>query len=335
MRQSVLYGAGISLVFVPVIAYLFYSVPLADLYENLIYIPSKIYPAVRSTPFPGRDAIPDPGISAFAVYAPFIVVGCVLVFELLRAIKKGGLQNAGEPNNGGMMISLVLTTCLLFTIKGIVRVSYFHLVPAIVLSVILLAIYIPRAMQKTRASRFLLMPGLAIAFALLISPAWAGLADFSNGMKDLMSDHSAVSERCRVPVLPRMRCANLDNDYLLAAQQVRKATQANDKIYVGTTRHDKLFVNAVTFYFVAERLPATKWYDLHPGVQTQERVQIQMIQQMRAAPPKMVVLDSRWNDVHEPNDSRFANGSKLLDEYLSANFAEIGRFGTVHVLAPR
>jgi len=335
MRQCVLYAAGISLVFVPVIAYLFYSVPLVDLYENLIYIPSKIYPAVRAIPFPGRDAIPTPGIAAFVVYAPFMVVGCILLFELIGARKKGKSHDNVEPDNGWMLISLVLTTCLLFTIKGMVRVSYFHMIQAVVLSVILMAIYIPRALQKTRAARFVLLPGLAIPFALLISPAFAGLTDFSNGMKELMSGHSEVSDRCRSPVLPRMRCANLDNDYFLAAQKVRAATQVDDKIYVGTTRHDKLFVNAVTFYFVAERLPATKWYDLHPGVQTQERVQLQMIQQMRDSPPKMVVLDSRWDDVKEPNDSQLSNGSKLLDEYLNANFEEIRRFGTVRVLAPR
>lgn len=336
IRQIIIYGAGTLAVFAPIMAFLLYTVPLADLYENLIYIPSKIYPAVRSIPFPKLHALLALDIPAFVVYVPFILVVSISITELYtKAKKKKTTFRTSDGNESWVLIPMILITCLLFTLKGMVRVSSFHMIQALVFSVILLAAYFPRINWKSKPDKFVLLPSFLLATALLASTTFSGAIETVDGAFKIIGGKSNVIANCTNPVLPRMRCVGIDNDYLSAAKVVMKKTQPNDKIYVGTTRHDKLFANAVTFYFVAERQPAVKWHDLHPGVQSQERIQLQMIGQMRESPPKIVVLDSRWDDAEEPNDSRLANGSKLLDSYIQANYKETQRFGTVQVLEPR
>lgn len=333
VRQIAVFGAGTLVVFVPVMAFLFHTVPTADLYENLIYIPSKIYPAVRSIPFPKGHALSTLEISAFSVYVPFIVALGVLASELVNKFGGAGFF-CRKPNDGWVLVPILLITCVLFTIKGMVRVSFFHMIQAIVLSVILLTIYLPRVHWKKAVGKFFITPCFLLSMTLLIGPTVLGARDVVVGALNVVNGTSPVVANCVKPELPRLRCVGIDSNYLAAAKFIMQKTKPDDRIYVGTARHDKLFANAVAFYFAVERLPAVKWYDLHPGVQSQERIQMQMIDQMRAFKPKIVVLDSQWDNAQEPNDSRLANGSKLLDEYIRKNFVEVQRFGTVQVLEP-
>jgi hypothetical protein len=60
-----------------------------------------------------------------------------------------------------------------------------------------------------------------------------------------------------------------------------------------------------------------------------------MIREMTSAPPRFIVLDSRWDGVREPNRSAVSSGAMMLDEFISSKYSEVARFGPIRVLGPR
>jgi hypothetical protein len=337
-----LYGLGILSIGLPVAGFFWATVPVSDLYENLIYIPSTVYPEVRALPWPAPKLLGSifahpKEAAALAVYVPLIVCCAALGFEVYRRGPRGRC-GAGETadDTRSFLAMLIALTGLLFMIKGAVRVSNIHMVQALVLAVILIPTLLAAAWRGGRWAKvigaFLLVPVLVITL-LLSGPGFRvaaqGLTGTVNG-----TGRSLVA-RCTSPLLPTLRCVDAGPNYVEAARFVMSHSSAADTIYVGTGRHDKLFVNAVAFYFLAERMPATKWYELHPGVQTQLRIQEVMIREMTSAPPRFIVLDSRWDGVREPNRSAVSSGAMMLDEFISSKYSEVARFGPIRVLGPR
>jgi hypothetical protein len=85
-------------------------------------------------------------------------------------------------------------------------------------------------------------------------------------------------------------------------------------------------------YFLSERPAATKWHELHPGIQTTAPIQQQMIAEFETRKLRVMVLNSEWNGVSEPNASALSSGVTLLDDYIRANFSEVARVGGASLL---
>jgi len=340
--QTGAYTAGIFLVIAPVATLLLYAVPLQDLYENLIQIPAKVYPAVRSLPFPRLQRLIVGGrfhpsvLSDFSVYLPFLsaIWATVVEARYIQQLRNKGISYAQLLTSGSALILLLVVTDLFFILKGIVRVSTIHMVQSLVLSIMLLAIGTTRLDWRSKYERCLFAPWLAVAIILIALPTLFGGDKVINGIRDIASGSDNLISRCKTPILPRLRCVSADKDYLLAARFVKTQSNENDLVYVGTNRHDKIFVNAIAFYFMAERCSITKWHDLHPGIQTALDVQRAIVTEMQAVPVRFLILDSRWDNVEEPNDSRISTGVTILDEYIQTHFEEVQRFGSVHILSP-
>ena len=337
VMQVFVYVVGSLVVAAPVAALLFHAVPLADLHESLIRSPSAIYPAVRALPFPGFAEFPRglrdlENLGLFVVYVPFLVVFWTVALEFMQL---RGNPPTAQRRAQGILIPVLVATCLLFTVKGLVRVSALHMVQSLVLAVVLLAIGLARVGWRPGRSRGLLVPVVLLVSILLAGPLVIGLRHVATGVAQLAGATDGFMRQCIDPPLPRLKCVNSDRDSLLAARFVMAHSRSDDPIYVGTGRHDKLFISGLAFYFMAERRPVTKWYELHPGVQTGADVQREMLREMQQTPPALVILDSRWDAVQEPNASRVPSGVVLLDDYLRARYREVQRYGSVRILAPR
>jgi len=207
------------------------------------------------------------------------------------------------------------------------------MVQSLTLSVPLILISLSRRNWKNRPKTILILISLIPSLALLVSLSIPGFKTTKDGIKELAFSKANLITRCTNPSLPTLRCTSTDHDYINAAIYVREHTTSDDRIYVGVGRHDKIFINAVAFYFFSERQPVTKWYELHPGIQTQARIQAEMISEMENNPPKMIILDERWDKVEEPNLSKTSSGVNLLDDYLKNKYAEKIRFGPIRILA--
>ena len=84
------YVAGVLIVLVPVFGLFLHAVPVGDLYECLIETPLRIYPRVRSTPFPRIGDLTAAGVwqpenlFPFVVYLPFLVSIWVVALAVRR-----------------------------------------------------------------------------------------------------------------------------------------------------------------------------------------------------------------------------------------------------------
>jgi hypothetical protein len=119
------------------------------------------------------------------------------------------------------------------------------------------------------------------------------------------------------------------------ARHLLDHTAPGRTLYVGTGRHDKLLMNDVVLYFLSGHRAATKWHELHPGVQTTEAVQREMIGELERRQPAWVVLNTQWDDVAEPNESARSSGVRLLDEHLARTYRPVLRQGSFTLLEPR
>lgn len=346
------YWGGILSIGIPVAAFFLYHVPLHDLYENLIYIPSVIYPRVRRLPWPGVTEAQEIaaymanvsefplrtliwGMREFVVYVPFLVATPSLLISAQKLYRSR--QDGAGADATCSFILLASALSLLMTLKGTVRPSPHHLAPAVALAVPAGLLMIRQALPTINIMGRLLTICLALASLPLTATCVAGYLFVSDGLFS-PSDKDTFSERCLHPALLRLRCVMgyaSRGRYAHAVDFIQQLTHPGDNIYVGAGRHDRIFASAVMLYFLADRPPATKWYELHPGVQTRTETQLHMIEELRRMQPGVVVLDTAWDRVSENNGSSQSSGVHFLDEWLGECYTEAARIESVRILAPR
>jgi hypothetical protein len=117
-----------------------------------------------------------------------------------------------------------------------------------------------------------------------------------------------------------------------AIRFLQERTKPGDYVYVGLGRHDKIFINDVAIYFLSQLRPATKWYHFDPGLQTSEPVQREIIGELERNRPRFAVLESQWDNAHEPNASALSSGVLMLDDYIRGHFKAVTKFDTVSIL---
>jgi hypothetical protein len=326
---------------VPVVVLLLVFVPAHDLYYGLLYVPARIYPKVRALPFPhlrevlhGLDPLrhlttpPALGDAEYnIVWFPPIAVAMSLVWfvPVLRKRELPRFQVTGY-------LALFLLTALLF-LKGIVRVAPLHMLQAVVPAIVLLGCSLARWQRVHGAARA----------ALGFSGVWLAICVVAASHRDVNTLRANVlrlrnaegresfAALCHPPAgLRGARCLELGDEEAQAILYVERHTEPDDKIYVGAMRHDKLFANDIAFYFFSARESATKWHDLHPGVETTAPIQRQMISDLEHNHAAYVIREPE--DTVEPNGSNVSSGVRLLDDYIEQNYRPERSFGEIEIL---
>ena len=123
-----------------------------------------------------------------------------------------------------------------------------------------------------------------------------------------------------------------DDDRTAAIQFIQQNTSPEQRTFIGLARHDKIFANDVSAYFLTNRLPATKWHHFDPGLQTSTEIQNEIIANLEASKPQYIWIESTWDGMREPNDSAKSSGIKILDEYIANYYQRFQTFGTISIL---
>lgn len=342
------YAAGILLLGVPVAAFFLAKVPLRDLFENLIAIPVTIAMHAHRQNGSGFSATSqflaelqqgeDFFHSAigyaftFSVAIPFIIAISALAAAIIGLRRNKRDKLGAAPAAPFLLLASVL--CLLLAIKGLVRVNPVHMVQSLALAVPIALIFMRHLQPLPLATKALACAPAAVACALMVLMGTAGALDVYYGTRELFSENNFFT-RCKNPVSPRLRCVKAISPeterYALLAHFLLQNTAPHETIYVGAGRHDRIEQNGVLLYFMAARLPATKWAALHPGVQTSADIQQRMIEDMRRTPPRFLVLDSAWDE----NAADAPEGAHLLVAWLAECHTEATRIESVRILAPR
>lgn len=301
-----LYTLGCAGAFLPFALLFLSSAPLSAMIGDVIGLSSGGYVEMRRLPWPDVTQIAASPDRA-AVYLPFVAL--IFVVATLRS------QNSRrDPRLVGFLV-LFSSLDLAFILKGVVRVSVMHMLMAIVVSVLLLAVLVhvwlreQHALRRIGASAVLVIVSLLAVFTLPVRLAELGRPNSPRWSPD-SADH-------------------LPPPYGEAARFIASQTPPDERIFVGRTHHDRLPHNALGMYVATDRLPATHWHQFDPGLQTAAATQKAIVGELERGRVRWLVLDSREDSEREPNGSATSSGAFLLDHYISAKYAKVRDWGVV------
>ncbi len=135
--------------------------------------------------------------------------------------------------------------------------------------------------------------------------------------------------------LERMRCLIVSDAERQAVRFVLSNTTPGQPIFVANGQNDKTFANDNSLYFLTGRLPASKWYHFDPGLQSTETIQDEIIRDLEEEKPPLIVIDTEWDNVDEPNNSAKHSGVKSLDNYIDKHYQEVAEMDPYKILRRR
>jgi len=331
-----IYVSGILIIALPVMILILRAVPLQDLVDIFIVFPRSIYPAFRSLPPPSLF-YGDAALRAFfylpiCVYlASFLWLGAQLIRHKTKLIEQS------KP------LFLLVLGVLFFT-YGSVRVTRGHLAPTFIISAILFSWLVFSFVEEVRrtlkrrpiqavrsAVNLTYLFAVMLVVLLLLSPTFSAL---NPAQRVLGGGSTGLVALDMNPGRGTYENAAEARNLADAVAFIQAHVPKNQTIFVGNTQHERILLNNVILYFLAERASATKYYDLHPGVATTAEVQNRIINDIAAHDTKYVVLCSAGYTVSsEPNQSRYPSGVKNLDNFIRANFVPVKRYGEFTIYA--
>jgi hypothetical protein len=326
VRLGLLYAAGLAIPTLPVAVWYASTSALGDFFFDIVYFPMDFYARTRSLPFPPLNTLRLSTVREFAVYLPIVI----WVVAAISLFWRDAPMQAAETRDTRWAVGQLLVLAPALYVKGLVRVSPIHMAPSIILSVILLFV---TATPRDHAGR-LARGSVAVAFILTaictVVPLRGALSQLAENVRWVSGPGRRSCEA--PPGLNRIRCFEIGAERTDAARYVQQLTKSDDYIFVGAGRHDKIFLNDIAFYFVAERLPATKWYQFDPGLQTSASIQSDIIAELKDKRPPVIVLETQWDSVMEPNDSALSSHVVLLDNFISQAYRVVKTFGSIRIL---
>ena len=332
--------AGFALIALPVLGAFVAKGMIGDLVFDIITYPSEYYHKTRSLPFPNFWQVKRKPLDG-VVYLPPALILLISGIIASRYRDRGlddGHSGVAKP---WVEVVLIALSCVYFA-KGLVRTSSIHMSLAIITTITLTAIGSTHIMRQGLIRRVMPVTALILVAVFTVlaikDNAAAVKRDFGVMLADVVQS-DAVSPPPWLPAacrgltgLETKTCFSLDSDHLRTLEFLKARTRPGDFIYIGLGRHDKIVINDVALYFLADLRSPTKWHHFDPGLQTSAAIQQEMIGELRRNPPHYVVLESQWDQVIEPNASAQSSGVVMLDEYIRRNFRPVATFGAISVL---
>jgi hypothetical protein len=341
IKAPVIYSAAASIVIMPLLVYFCCIVSIKELFYDLFWFPLRIFPQYRALPFP--PLVPDgfhfgDGIASlwltlksmttnlhYYMPIPTIIVGIVIIIigyfrrlsESFKAIRFKWL----------VLILFSFLSLFLFN-QARVRTDPVHIIPTLLTSVVTAAIIFSLLFQLVHNHKFIRLAietvTLLVFFVIIFKP----LISRFNSIKNELAEKNYLVIDC-----PRSRGIHLNEnrrEYIEAVHFIMDHTAPEENIFVGNCRHDCIVKNDLLFYFLTDRLSATKYAELHPGLATTSEIQKAIINSLERQGTRYAVLFEY--EMSESNASVISSGVHDLDFYLKRNFAPCRTFGTCEIL---
>ena len=321
---------GFLCVALPLLLFLWHSGALPHLQYQCFTFVREHYRGGRALPFPG---LTREHWEQTALLLPLIIPPCTLAYlGWLYTKRRLDLLSL----RAGYLLPLSLLS-LLYAIKGSVRVDFSQMLPANVAVLLILGVLVDDPLLGSFRRRSAI---IALAFACLCCfRVWLTSLRTAQHRKTLVLQRllrgSSPEETawCATPSpMTRGFCFSMDSDHGVVVQYLLEHTQPGSALYVGLPRHDIVYAGDNLTYFAAGAVPAVKWSDFEPNLQTRADIQEQMIASIDAASPPYVVETAAFASSHEPNDSSVSSRTFLLDGYLQQHYRPMGTYGALTLL---
>jgi hypothetical protein len=322
------YLLGFALLTVPAAIYYFSVASAAPLLHDILLYPSKYYRRDRSLPFPRTRRLENLGI-----YLPIIIAGFSLyALVKVRFGRSGdGVHGVREVPQARQWQGYLLMFGLLLSVmylKGLVRVSLIQIYLAIIPSLLLIAVLFER---RSHFSRPVQVSISCLMWLSLVAAMWSSIQEIEAQHAEHVSAETKKSWCTLTNPLTEGYCFLPEEDRIHAIEFIASHTQPGQPLYSGLKHHDRVYANDNLIYFATQRLPVTRWSHFDPDLQNHDDIQRQMIQEMQRNPPPIILLDSEFDLMREPNGSARSSGVKLLDTYIEDHYQPSETFGAMSI----
>lgn len=295
----------------PILAYYVLKSSIKFIIDDLLLIPLA-YQKGRVLHYPAlsRDSLP------FYVFPMVSLTGGITSIFLIKR------KTDNTTAYGLLIISLFGIACLN---QVRVRSDMIHLLPAALSSFItapVLIYLLPKIF--TLSSRAYRAISIMIVLGFCIT--------FYNSVKfieTLVSRINGYVIEVVNPEIERAKYSVLSSEVKNVVLYIKANTSENDYIYVGVKNHDKFISNDPLIYFLSGRACPSRYQEMSPGAQDTAKIQQEMVNDLKARPPRIVVLDPRW--MKEPNVSSIDKNFNIMDDYIADNYEFEKRIGMYEV----
>lgn len=307
--------------------------PGREIWGDLVVYPLTKLHAVRRLPYPpllSRRPAGDESLLSYLdavafpwvrFYLPLIALAAAATSLVMSVTRRKERWRRPEI---GALVPIVVVAGGLFCL-ALARPDAIHLLPVALFASLL-------AMAAVGGTTGRLRQAAALVFVGILASAFVFGVGSRTNLKEALT--SGWPRPCPAGP-PAGGCVPLDPDQVAAVDYVRARAAPGERIFVGNSRSDKIFITDVLFYFLAERQSATRYHDLAPGVATTAPIQREIVAELESHQVRYVVLVSRFDGVNEPNASATSSGVRILDDYIHTTFVPEQTFGGYTVLRRR
>jgi hypothetical protein len=274
------------------------------------------YPPLSGPDFRGRD-------EWLRFYLPILTFAVGGLLFLWRGVTSAqARQSAAKDGAAPAALALVIFGALCFN-QALSRYDLIHVTPASI-AALLVAFAVAGQAKGFFQARWVLIVGAALSIVL----TWLYFFPSAKTLREYTANWEPW--RCHSEIA-KAACVALDPNQAQAVEYIQANTRPGTPLYAGNTVHDKIFANDAGFYFLADRPPATRYHELHPGVVTSQPVQAEMTASLEHNQPPYIVEYAMWES-DEPNASAKSFGVHVLDEYIAAHYTLVNQYGPYVIL---
>lgn len=325
-RVTVFLGSLIATV-LPFYGYVLFRSGINELWEQVVIFPATVLHQTRWRPYP--PIIPRRIASAIAAgaferayrrivpwlqfYVPLAGYAAALGHYGLMGIRKRMSFNTQEVT----VIAAAVIGLLLFA-QALSRYDFIHVMPTSIISAIII-IYLFKLILNyidVNIAKYLITFLMFVFGCMYMGLPAKTLIDSCRGY---------LLTNC-YSTLWTASCVYINKNHEDAIKYIKNNVYKGESIFVGNTRHDIIFGNDVSFYFLSECPCVTKYHMLHPGVATTYTVQKDIVYDIELKETRFIVLVD-YPVRNEPNASSTSSGVHLLDKYIRSNYLRVAEFG--------
>lgn len=278
--------------------------------DQALLFPSLIQRDQRLLPFPAFMSLwstsTDPARWLLTWLAPTILCLALALIGIWRHLL---------PERTLLVVTITGPLSGLLLLQAFARVDLVHAAPSLIFVAITLSA----------------IGGAVLSKRNVAAQASSGFAVAAFALCSVIQLSNYFYPRAVVACLYNNNCMRTAPDQNATLDFMNRAFAADEPIFIGNRRHDRIHVNDALLYFRMNRPIPTKWNEMHPGEVTTAEVQSQIVQQLEDQQVRVAILVDIPSG-QEMNASAESSGVFILDTYLFSRFSSIWREGRYTVL---
>lgn len=315
LKSLLYYILGTSLIFIPLLLYFLINVKSDELINQLIYFPMNDFSNARELGLPNfidllsLNSIKDIVVGlweSLLFYFP-VLIG---IYTFIRII----LNFKSISNDTKIILYLLISTSFVFYVHALLRPDTEHVIPSVIISLIILL----KNFELTQNNKFQKFVKATLIIFFVTVPIMYKIIDLN---RYVINGTKFNSENISYIYGPKYGGELINK----VSNAIESNTNINDKIYLAPGSHFKVDKNAILLYYMTNRQPAVKYYEVHPGISDSKPVQNYLIKNLKLNNAKLIVKEHIYSLEDKSNTT-------IIDKYISNNYIKINNYDNFDIL---